>query len=166
MTMQDYAILLDRLAAAIAAITASLSETTNPTGRSYHNRALDMIRKIARELKAVKRAELDLDQATCGTEIEVASETLIEATLRYEMGEYFTQALHLGDHIVIEHGTEEFKIFPYGSWMPIYDNMPVATPIADRQMERLYQILDALNEDTGIELTAYHITFQPTLRGE
>lgn len=161
MTLNDYAKMHVSLVAAGKFLQASRLCTKNPTARDMHSRALDAIKSIIATLDAVIAAHMAFDAAKNPEDSAARAEDLMWATMAFDIAPFWIAPIHLGDHIVIDQETNQFKIEPYGRWLPLNDNLPITVNIPLPELDRLFDILDTLHEQTGIEITAKDIQFVP-----
>lgn len=161
MTLNDYAKMHIAVVAAGKFLQASRLCTKNATARDMHNRALDAIQSIITTLDTVISAHMAVDAAKSPEERAEREEDLMWATMAFDIAPFWISPIHLGDHIVVNQETNEFKLEPFGRWMPIGVNMPITVNIPLPELDRLYDILDTLHEQTGIEITAKDIQFVP-----
>ncbi|WP_019998579.1 hypothetical protein [Aureimonas ureilytica] len=165
MTLNDYEKLRTAVNFAVQYLTVSLMFTAHPVARDYHNRALGELKAICKTITNVIDAQRAFDEAVD----EAARETVLEdellmATLTFDLATFHEAPIHLGDHLVIDRATDEFRIAPFGRWLPLHDNMPIVTRIPLRELDRFYDALKTLWEETGIEITAQEIQFAPVRR--
>ncbi|MBB4000126.1 hypothetical protein [Aureimonas pseudogalii] len=166
MTLNDYEKLRDTVAFASRFISTSLMFTHHPVARDYHTRAIEQLQTITNTISTVVKAQRAFDEAKNDAAREAISDDLMEATLAFDMAAFNDAPVHLGDHLVIDNATDEFRIAPFGRWLPLNDNMPITTRIPLPELDRLYDVLENLYEETGINITAQEIRFVPVGRDD
>lgn len=163
MNIQQHMELKTRLEQTRRDLGVALLSVTQSSNQYFHTRAIKKIQAMCDQLAAIIKAQHQFDDATTDEARAAAAEELVEATLRFELEEYHAEPVHLGDHIVIDNFSNEYRIAPYGRWFSLNDNLPMpeTVRIEDRELKHLYKILDALRDDTGIDFTAMTVQFTP-----
>ncbi len=86
-------------------------------------------RSIITTLDTVISAHMAVDAAKSPEERAEREEDLMWATMAFDIAPFWISPIHLGDHIVVNQETNEFKFEPFGHWMPFGVNMPITVNI-------------------------------------